>query len=87
MQVRQFGRQRQARGLQAGRQRHPAERLAGRPGGQGPPGEGGHQLALGLLRQADGNGFPDGNNQESTGEAVNSWAGMILLGEALGEKL
>jgi len=34
---------------------------------------------------ADGNGFPDGNNQESTGEAVNSWAGMILLGEALGD--
>ena len=34
---------------------------------------------------ADGNGFPDGNNQESTSEAVNSWAGMILLGEALGD--
>ena len=34
---------------------------------------------------ADGRGFPDGNNQESTGEAVNSWAGMILLGEALGD--
>jgi endoglucanase Acf2 len=34
---------------------------------------------------ADGNGFPDGNNQESTGEAVNAWAGMILLGEALGD--
>jgi endoglucanase Acf2 len=34
---------------------------------------------------ADGNGFPDGNNQESTGEAVNSWAGMVLLGEALGD--
>ncbi len=34
---------------------------------------------------ADGNGFPDGNNQESTGEAVNSWVGMILLGEALGD--
>lgn len=35
---------------------------------------------------ADGNGFPDGNNQESTGEAVNSWTGMILLGEALGDE-
>jgi endoglucanase Acf2 len=35
---------------------------------------------------ADGNGFPDGNNQESTGEAVNSWVGMILLGEALGDE-
>ncbi len=34
---------------------------------------------------ADGIGFPEGNNQESTGEAVNSWAGMILLGEALGD--
>jgi len=34
---------------------------------------------------ADGKGFEDGNNQESTGEAVNSWAGMILLGEALGD--
>ncbi len=34
---------------------------------------------------ADGNGFPDGNNQESTGESLNSWAGMILLGEALGD--
>lgn len=32
---------------------------------------------------ADGNGFPEGNNQESTGEAINSWVGMILLGEAL----
>lgn len=35
---------------------------------------------------ADGKGFPEGNNQESTGEAVNSWAGMILLGEALGDE-
>jgi len=35
---------------------------------------------------ADGNGFPDGNNQESTGEAINSWAGMILLGEALDDE-
>ncbi len=35
---------------------------------------------------ADGKGFPEGNNQESTGEAVNAWAGMILLGEALGDK-
>jgi len=35
---------------------------------------------------ADGDGFPDGNNQESTGEAVNSWAGLILLGQALGDK-
>lgn len=35
---------------------------------------------------ADGNGFPEGNNQESTGEAINSWVGMILLGEALGDE-
>lgn len=35
---------------------------------------------------ADGNGFPDGNNQESTGEAINSWAGMILLGKAIGDE-
>ena len=35
---------------------------------------------------ADGDGFPDGNNQESTGEAINSWAGLILLGQALGDK-
>ncbi|MBA4188622.1 MAG: hypothetical protein C0467_11535 [Planctomycetaceae bacterium] len=35
---------------------------------------------------ADGNGFPNGNNQESTSEAVQSWVGMILLGEALGDK-
>ena len=34
---------------------------------------------------ADGRGFPEGNNQESTGEAVNSWAALILLGEALGD--
>ena len=34
---------------------------------------------------ADGNGFPDGNNQESTAEAVQSWTGMILLGEAIGD--
>jgi endoglucanase Acf2 len=35
---------------------------------------------------ADGKGFPDGNNQESTGEAMNSWVGLILLGEALGDE-
>lgn len=35
---------------------------------------------------ADGNGFPDGNNQESTSEAVQSWAGLILLGEATGDR-
>ncbi len=35
---------------------------------------------------ADGNGFPEGNNQESTGEAINSWVGLILLGEALGDE-
>jgi endoglucanase Acf2 len=35
---------------------------------------------------ADGNGFPNGNNQESTSEAVQSWVGLILLGEALGDK-
>lgn len=35
---------------------------------------------------ADGDGFPNGNNQESTSEAVQSWAGLILLGEAIGDK-
>jgi endoglucanase Acf2 len=35
---------------------------------------------------ADGNGFAEGNNQESTSESMNSWAGMILLGQALGDK-
>ena len=33
---------------------------------------------------AGGNGgAPDGNNQESTSEATNSWVGLILLGQAL----
>lgn len=35
---------------------------------------------------ADGNGFPNGNNQESTSEAVQSWVGLILLGQALGDR-
>jgi endoglucanase Acf2 len=36
---------------------------------------------------AGGNGTPDGvDNQESSSEATNSWAGLILLGEATGNK-
>ena len=30
--------------------------------------------------------FDDGNNQESSSEAVNAWAGLILLGEATGNQ-
>jgi len=30
--------------------------------------------------------FPDGNNQESSSEAVNAWAGLILWGEATGNR-
>ena len=30
--------------------------------------------------------FADGNNQESSSEALNAWAGMILFGEATGNK-
>ncbi|HUX82118.1 MAG TPA: glycosyl hydrolase [Halothiobacillus sp.] len=30
--------------------------------------------------------FVDGNNQESSSEAVNAWAGLILWGEATGDK-
>jgi endoglucanase Acf2 len=30
--------------------------------------------------------FDTGNNQESSSEAVNAWAGLVLLGEALGDK-
>lgn len=30
--------------------------------------------------------FADGNNQESSSEAVNAWAGLILWGEATGDK-
>lgn len=30
--------------------------------------------------------FPDGNNNESSSEAVNAWAGLMLLGEATGDK-
>jgi len=35
---------------------------------------------------AGGTSSPGGNNQESSSEAVQSWAGLILLGEALGDK-
>jgi endoglucanase Acf2 len=36
---------------------------------------------------ASGTGeFDAGNNQESSSEAINAWAGLVLLGEALGDK-
>jgi hypothetical protein len=35
---------------------------------------------------AGGTSSPGGNNQESSSEAVQSWAGLVLLGEALGDK-
>ena len=35
---------------------------------------------------AGGTGSPDGNNQESSSEAVQSWAGLMFLGKALGNK-
>lgn len=38
----------------------------------------GHSWAAGYAS------FDDGNNQESSSEAVNAWAGLILLGEATG---
>lgn len=41
---------------------------------------GGHSYAGGMS-----NGF-DGNNQESSSEAVGSWAGMFFLGAALGDE-
>jgi endoglucanase Acf2 len=33
---------------------------------------------------AGGTGSPDGNNQESSSEAMQSWAGLLFLGQALG---
>ena len=39
----------------------------------------GHSWASGHAR------FGDGNNQESSSEAMNAWCGMILLGEAIGD--
>ncbi|WP_157288340.1 glycosyl hydrolase [Uliginosibacterium gangwonense] len=40
----------------------------------------GHSWASGTVP------FYDGNNQESSSEAINAWAGMILWGEATGNK-
>ncbi len=40
----------------------------------------GHSWASGHSR------FADGNNNESSSEAVNAWYGILLLGEALGDK-
>lgn len=40
----------------------------------------GHSWASGHAR------FGDGNNNESSSEAMNAWAGMILLGQATGDK-
>jgi endoglucanase Acf2 len=40
----------------------------------------GHSWASGHAR------FGDGNNNESSSEAMNAWTGMILLGEATGDK-
>jgi endoglucanase Acf2 len=37
------------------------------------------------LSFAGGTGGGDGNNQESSSEAMNSWAGMYLLGDLLGD--
>lgn len=34
---------------------------------------------------AGGTSSPDGNNQESSSEAINAWAGMFLLGDLLGD--
>lgn len=31
-------------------------------------------------------GFADGNNQESSSEAMNAWAGILLFGEAVGDR-
>lgn len=39
----------------------------------------GHSWAAGHAR------FADGNNQESSSEAMNAWCGIILLGDALGD--
>lgn len=41
----------------------------------------GHSWASGLA------GFYDGNNQESSSEAVHAWAGLILWGEITGNKI
>lgn len=41
----------------------------------------GHSWASGLAKYADG------NNQESSSEAMNAWTGMILWGEAVGNRL
>jgi endoglucanase Acf2 len=40
----------------------------------------GHSWASGHAR------FGDGNNNESSSEAMNAWSGIILLGEAIGDK-
>jgi endoglucanase Acf2 len=40
----------------------------------------GHSWASGHSR------FEDGNNNESSSEAMNAWAGMVLLGEATGDR-
>jgi endoglucanase Acf2 len=40
----------------------------------------GHSWASGHSR------FADGNNNESSSEAMNAWSGIILLGEALGDR-
>lgn len=40
----------------------------------------GHSWASGIVP------FYDGNNQESSSEAINAWAGLILWGEATGNK-
>jgi len=40
----------------------------------------GHSWASGHAR------FADGNNQESSSEAMNAWAALILLGEAIGNR-
>jgi endoglucanase Acf2 len=40
----------------------------------------GHSWASGHSR------FADGNNNESSSEAMNAWSGMVLLGEAIGDR-
>ncbi|GAB2526766.1 glycosyl hydrolase [Microbulbifer agarilyticus] len=46
----------------------------------------GHSWASGVVPYVEDGFYPEGNNNEASSEAINAWAGLILWGEAVGDR-
>ncbi len=46
----------------------------------------GHSWASGTVPYVEDGYYPEGNNNEASSEGINAWAGLILWGEATGDK-